>query len=513
MSSKSYSKFIDQYSLPIVVTIGVATALYKTFSFNQPNESSANGNIPIPKPCYPYVGHLLTMGENAGKTVSEWHKQYGPIINLKLGVQNWLFIGDPIIAHNILKRQECSGRPLNAYVLRKSDSKGVGFAQPSDHWKKARAAMQEVFSPKSIDKNIDWFQQEADKMTDLLLQEMDKNNQVDPYSYFQMYVAKIICFVCAGQTTTDNIDDRFIKDIFETNVFVEKALAVESNLKDFIPLIAPFFDSTGPQKEFDRCYVNTISPFYKKMANENTKKDPPSLVQVLKEREYGFTIPDIARILSKLFMDTFAGALNTPAATFSWMFAILCHHPDIQDKVYEEISQFSKENDRLPTIQDRSAVPYCWSVIKESFRYISIGSFGMPHRVTDDFEAYGYRIPKDTVIVSTYDHIHRVIDHYSNKNTFDPERFLHDDKTMSASANGKPEERDHFRYGWGRRICPGIYVSEMETFCGFVSVFSRCKIEPETDALGNAVYPDIKEGVYQGLTNLPKSYKLKFIRR
>jgi cytochrome P450 len=67
-------------------------------------------------------------------------------------------------------------------------------------------------------------------------------------------------------------------------------------------------------------------------------------------------------------------------------------------------------------------------------------------------------IPKDTVIVSTYDHIHRVTDQYTNANTFDPERFLHDDKSMSASANGKPEERDHFRYGWGRRICPGIYV-------------------------------------------------------
>jgi cytochrome P450 len=66
------------------------------------------------------------------------------------------------------------------------------------------------------------------------------------------------------------------------------------------------------------------------------------------------------------------------------MFAILCHHPEIQDKAYKEISQFVQENARLPNIQDRGAVPYCWSVIKESFRYISIGDFGMPHRVTSD---------------------------------------------------------------------------------------------------------------------------------
>jgi cytochrome P450 len=66
------------------------------------------------------------------------------------------------------------------------------------------------------------------------------------------------------------------------------------------------------------------------------------------------------------------------------MFAILCHHPEIQDKAYKEISQFVQENARLPNIQDRAAVPYCWSVIKESFRYISIGDFGLPHRVTSD---------------------------------------------------------------------------------------------------------------------------------
>jgi cytochrome P450 len=29
---------------------------------------------------------------------------------------------------------------------------------------------------------------------------------------------------------------------------------------------------------------------------------------------------------------------------------------------------------------------------------------------------------------------------------------------MGAAANTKIEERDHFGFGWGRRICPGIHL-------------------------------------------------------
>lgn len=34
--------------------------------------------------------------------------------------------------------------------------------------------------------------------------------------------------------------------------------------------------------------------------------------------------------------------------------------------------------------------------------------------------------------------------------SFLPERFMNNLKTMQSSANGKIEERDHFNFGWGR---------------------------------------------------------------
>jgi cytochrome P450 len=56
------------------------------------------------------------------------------------------------------------------------------------------------------------------------------------------------------------------------------------------------------------------------------------------------------------------------------------------------------------------------------------------------------------------DAIHCSSGYYADGKEFNPERFLNDSKTMTASSNGKFSERDHFNFGWGRRLCPGIYL-------------------------------------------------------
>jgi hypothetical protein len=75
---------------------------------------------------------------------------------------------------------------------------------------------------------------------------------------------------------------------------VEKALSIESNLKDFVPLVAPFYDSVETQRENDRVFVEVRLPLYNKMVRESTKTEPPNLVQVL-QRE--FTQKEVVAVL------------------------------------------------------------------------------------------------------------------------------------------------------------------------------------------------------------------------
>jgi cytochrome P450 len=65
-------------------------------------------------------------------------------------------------------------------------------------------------------------------------------------------------------------------------------------------------------------------------------------------------------------------------------------------------------------------------------------------------------------------------DVYPDAKKFIPERFLENKKSMFAAANGRLEERDHYNFGWGRRICPGIHLVSVyiSTFIAMLLIHS-----------------------------------------
>lgn len=49
----------------------------------------------------------------AAHTVTKWHRQYGPILHIKMGVQDWVYISDPEVGQEVFATQGAlsSGRP------------------------------------------------------------------------------------------------------------------------------------------------------------------------------------------------------------------------------------------------------------------------------------------------------------------------------------------------------------------------------------------------------------------
>ncbi|KAG6916525.1 hypothetical protein DXG01_006466 [Tephrocybe rancida] len=86
-----------------------------------------------------------------------------------------------------------------------------------------------------------------------------------------------------------------------------------------------------------------------------------------------------------------------------------------------------------------------------------------PHCASEDFEYKGMFIPKDTVVVLNCYTLHHNEERYSNAAVFNPDRFLGD--TLSCGESAKlPNvmDRDHWTFGAGRRICPGLPAAERE---------------------------------------------------
>ena len=73
-------------------------------------------------------------------------------------------------------------------------------------------------------------------------------------------------------------------------------------------------------------------------------------------------------------------------------------HPDVQHKAQDELDRVVG-NDRLPTFEDRSSLPYLSALLKEVLRWHVVAPIAVPHRAVADDEYNGYEIPAGTIVV------------------------------------------------------------------------------------------------------------------
>lgn len=141
-------------------------------------------------------------------------------------------------------------------------------------------------------------------------------------------------------------------------------------------------------------------------------------------------------------------------------------------------------NSRLPTWGDEHSLPYVRALIKEVHRWAPIGSLGIPHAITKADVYEGLNIPNGTVIFPNLTALSRDSDRYDDSEIFMPERYIGDDLNAFASAiHPDYKKRDHFHYGFGRRLCQGIFVAEASLFIVVSRTLWGFDIKPLQDEL------------------------------
>ncbi|CEI92637.1 hypothetical protein RMCBS344292_06891 [Rhizopus microsporus] len=111
----------ERYKTILGAAVASVTTLYllkRVISGMSKKKSDEFKGIPVPKGEYFYLGHAPLLGKRPGEVITKWHQEYGPIIRIKMGVQNWLLLGDPQVAHEILvsKGLVTSGRPEHTFL-------------------------------------------------------------------------------------------------------------------------------------------------------------------------------------------------------------------------------------------------------------------------------------------------------------------------------------------------------------------------------------------------------------
>ena len=125
-------------------------------------------------------------------------------------------------------------------------------------------------------------------------------------------------------------------------------------------------------------------------------------------------------------------------------------------------------------------------------------------------------IPKGSTIILNVWGLHHDPDRHPNPDVFEPERYV--DRTLLAPAYAAStdfENRDHYGYGSGRRICPGIHLAERNLFLAMAKLLWAFDFCAKRDGQNVAVPvdTDAKTGYSEGFLHCPKPFELDVRRR
>lgn len=358
----------------------------------------------------------------------------------------------------------------------------------------------------------DVHQREADQLVESLIDLTARHGSVNPRRILQRSFVNFILETCFAQHI-DSLDDPLFESIVE---FVEEAVylgGLTEDFSSFLPILSFLDVIFRRERRFEHFIKTKRDPLFHRLVRDALESDKDNLFKRLyhMKEEYGLDNDDILvtaglfqnslciwPVLNKKFChagDLVTGGTDTTAVTTGWILAVLLHYPEVQKKIQREIDDFVHEHKRLPDFSERDAFPFLNSVQRECIRYKPIQYFSFFHVTKEDSKwsygdllstvdrkvsvlvnFHGYLIRKGTCILPNTYAMHRDPNIYPEPEKFMPERFMHNKRTMAAAANGKLQERDHFVFGWGRRVCPGIHLVKASSITPVLplSLFDWC---------------------------------------
>ncbi|HET7666033.1 MAG TPA: cytochrome P450 [Mycobacterium sp.] len=207
-----------------------------------------------------------------------------------------------------------------------------------------------------------------------------------------------------------------------------------------------------------------------RLCRADPAKDAP-LVQALlaaTDPETGEPLTD-AGIRDELVLFLLAGH-DTTATTLTYALWALGQHPDMQQKVYDEVTQIP---DRELTPDDVPRLEYTTKVLHETLRLCPPGA-AVARVAVQDVEVDGYRVEAGTVLLVGIYAMHRDPTLWDQPLEFRPDRFERE--------NSKNRDRwQYLPFGAGPRSCIGDHFAMLEATLALATIVRKTEIHSVTE--------------------------------
>jgi cytochrome P450 len=174
------------------------------------------------------------------------------------------------------------------------------------------------------------------------------------------------------------------------------------------------------------------------------------------------------RQLHDEIMTLFLAGHETTANALSWTWLLLGQHPEVEEKLVEELRRVL--GGRAPTASVLPRLTYTEMVLREAMRlYPPVWVIG--RRALAPFRMGNYELPAETNVVMSQLITHRDARYFPEPERFDPDRWrTNDPRNLSLPRFA------YFPFGGGPRVCIGAGFSMMEAVLLLATIAQNFKL-------------------------------------
>ncbi|EUC61305.1 cytochrome P450 family protein [Rhizoctonia solani AG-3 Rhs1AP] len=414
---------------------------------------------------------------------TEWAKQYGDIVHVRVHTNHIVLLSSYDVVTDLFDKRGStyshrSERTMTTMMGWKHFMSSEAYG---DRWRAYRRQANSGFNKKAVVKYQDGQARDVHVFLQRLLS--DSENFI---SQIKWLAGSIIMRTTYGYKVLETNDPHIT--IADDALASLQFTGVAGNyLVDSYPFLR-YLPAWLPGMEFKR-QAEEWSKYPARMAQEPfdwTKEQmknglavPSFLSGLLEQNKDGLDGEDVIKWTSA---SMYSAGAHTTVGTISNFILAMVLYPEVFRKAQEEIDRVVG-SERLPLVSDRVDLPYIECVLSETLRWYPVAPLAIPHRVLQDDEYRGYRIPAGSTVISNVYAITRDERIYPDPETFIPERF-----DTSRPGPNPPNPRD-FIFGIGRRVCPGNHIADVSVWLAIASLAATMDINKTRDSNGVYVEP------------------------
>nr|XP_048273180.1 cytochrome P450 1A2-like isoform X4 [Myodes glareolus] len=392
---------------------------------------------------WPIIGHMLTLGKNPHLSLTKLSKQYGDVLQIRIGSTPVVVLSGLDTIRQALVRQgdDFKGRPDLYSFTFITDGQSLTFNQDTGPvWVARRRLAMDALKSFSIasDPNSssscyleEHVNKEANHLVSKFQMQMAEAGHFEPVNLVVESVTNVIGTMCFGKNFPRKSEE-MLSLLKSSSDFVENVSS--GNAVDFFPILRYLPNPALKRfKNFNDKFLlflqKTVQEHYQDFNKKNIQDITGALFKHTENsKDSGVQIPH--KKIVNIVNDLFGAGFETVTTALSWSLLLLVTRPNVQRKIHKELDTVIGK-DRQPRLSDRPQLPYLEAFILEIYRYTSFVPFTIPHRKQweDPFE-------------------------------FRPERFLTEDST----AINKILSEKVMIFGLGKRRCIGETQAKWEVF-------------------------------------------------